>query len=93
MTRAKAGHQPSPERMQKIREAYKEYTNPEVPLEERPTQLDLAVKYKIPQATLSYYFAKFDREGDGSKKFELQAKYPTGGTAGTVHAEICGEEE
>lgn len=32
-------------------------------------------------------------EGDGVKKFELQAKYPAGGTAGTVHAEICGEEE
>ena len=30
--------------------------------------------------------------GDGVKKFELQAKYPSGGTAGTVHAEICGEE-
>jgi hypothetical protein len=32
-------------------------------------------------------------EGDGVKKFKLQAKYPSGGTAGTVHAEICGEEE
>jgi len=32
-------------------------------------------------------------EGDGAKKFELQVKYPSGGTAGTVHAEICGEEE
>ena len=32
-------------------------------------------------------------EGDGVKKFELQAKYPSGGTVGTVHAEICGEEE
>jgi len=31
--------------------------------------------------------------GDGSKKFELQAKYPSGGTAETVHAEICGEED
>jgi len=31
-------------------------------------------------------------KGDGSKKFELQAKYPTGGTAATVHAEIAGEE-
>ena len=31
--------------------------------------------------------------GDGSKKFELQAKYPLGGTAETVHAEICGEED
>lgn len=30
--------------------------------------------------------------GDGSKKFELQAKYPPGGTAGVVNAEICGEE-
>ena len=76
LTRAKAGHQPSPERMQKIREAYKEYTNPEVPLEERPTQLDLAVKYKIPQATLSYYFAKFDREGDMPE--EPQTLFPSG---------------
>jgi hypothetical protein len=31
--------------------------------------------------------------GDGAKVFELQAKYPPGGTAGTVYAEICGEEE
>jgi hypothetical protein len=30
--------------------------------------------------------------GDGVKKFELQAKYPPGGTADTIHAEICGEE-
>jgi hypothetical protein len=31
--------------------------------------------------------------GDGLKKLELQAKYPAGGIAETVHAEICGEEE
>ncbi len=30
--------------------------------------------------------------GNGSKKIQLQAKYPTGGEAGTCHAEINGEE-
>lgn len=30
--------------------------------------------------------------GDGSKKFKIQAKYPTGGSAGTCHAEFNGEE-
>jgi len=30
--------------------------------------------------------------GDGSKKFEVQVKYPAGGSAGTCHAEIVGEE-
>ena len=29
--------------------------------------------------------------GDGSKKFQLQVKYPTGGAAATCHAEIVGE--
>lgn len=29
--------------------------------------------------------------GDGSKKFQLQVKYPTGGAAATCHAEIIGE--
>lgn len=31
-------------------------------------------------------------EGDGSKKFEIQVKYPSGGAAATCHAEIVGEE-
>jgi len=30
--------------------------------------------------------------GDGAKAFAVQAKYPSGGTAGTCHAEIVGEE-
>jgi len=30
--------------------------------------------------------------GDGTKKVDVQAKYPTGGSAGTCYAEICGEE-
>lgn len=32
-------------------------------------------------------------KGDGTKKIELQVKYPSGGSAGTCHGEICGEEE
>jgi len=64
LTRKKAGQHPSPERMEKIREAYKEYTDTSLPPEERPTQEDLAQKYGIPQPTISYWFEKFDREGD-----------------------------
>ena len=30
--------------------------------------------------------------GDGSKKLEIMAKYPSGGAAATCHAEIVGEE-
>jgi len=30
--------------------------------------------------------------GDGAKAFDIQVKYPTGGSAGTCHAEIVGEE-
>lgn len=30
--------------------------------------------------------------GDGTKKVDVQAKYPSGGTAATVYCEICGEE-
>jgi len=30
--------------------------------------------------------------GDGVKVFDIQAKYPSGGSAGTCHAEIIGEE-
>jgi len=71
----KAGPQPSPERMEKIRQAYKEYTDPNIPFEERPTQDDLAAKYKLPQSTISYYFDKFDREGDAPE--EPQTLYPS----------------
>lgn len=30
--------------------------------------------------------------GDGAKAFDIQAKFPSGGSAGTCHAEIVGEE-
>jgi hypothetical protein len=33
-----------------------------------------------------------DMEGDGVKVFDIQAKFPTGGTAATCHCEIVGEE-
>lgn len=33
-----------------------------------------------------------DIVGDGTKKVEIYAKYPSGGSAGTCHAEIVGEE-
>jgi len=35
----------------------------------------------------------YEMIGDGTKTFEIQVKYPSGGTAGTCHAEIVGEEE
>jgi hypothetical protein len=54
--------------MEKIREAYKEYSNPDIPMEERPTQDELATKYHIPQPTLSYWFDKFDLEGEVGPK-------------------------
>jgi len=31
-------------------------------------------------------------KGDGTKKFEVQAKYPSGGTAATAYCELSGEE-
>lgn len=31
-------------------------------------------------------------EGDGTKKIDVQVKYPTGGAAATVFAELSGEE-
>lgn len=34
----------------------------------------------------------YEMEGDGSKAFDIQVKYPSGGSAGTCHAEIVGEE-
>ena len=34
----------------------------------------------------------YDMEGDGSKAFDIQVKYPSGGSAGTCHTEIVGEE-
>jgi len=30
-------------------------------------------------------------EGDGTKKIELQVKYPSGGASGSCQGEICGE--
>lgn len=33
-----------------------------------------------------------DMEGDDSKEFEIQAKFPSGGSAATCHAEIVGED-
>jgi len=31
-------------------------------------------------------------EGDGTKKIDVQAKYPSGGAAATVYCELAGEE-
>jgi len=30
--------------------------------------------------------------GDGTKQLKMQAQYPSGGSAGTIYAQICGEE-
>jgi len=63
VVREKSGHHPSPEQMQKLKEAYYKYTDPNIPQEERPTQEDLEKEYGISQAILSYWFNKFDQEG------------------------------
>lgn len=34
----------------------------------------------------------YDMPGDGSKKFEVEVKFPSGGVAATCHVEIVGEE-
>lgn len=34
----------------------------------------------------------YDIDGDGSKAFDIQVKFPTGGLAGTCNAEYMGEE-
>ena len=69
--RKKPGGHPSDEEMQTIKEAYARYTDPNVPQEERPTQEDLEKTYGIPQATLSYWFHKFDVEGtEGASEVE-----------------------
>lgn len=51
--------------MKKLREAYAKYTDPKVPPEERPTQIQLAEEYGEPQSTISYWFNKFDEEDQG----------------------------
>ena len=39
-----------------------------------------------------YPWDYYTMEGDGAKQLLLQAKYPTGGAAGTCYGEIVGEE-
>jgi len=34
----------------------------------------------------------YTMEGDGTKAFDIQVKYPSGGSAATCHVEIVGEE-
>jgi len=61
--RQRAGLHPSSEQMEKLKKAYARYSNPNVPPDERPTQQGLSHEYDIPQATLSYWFRKFEQEG------------------------------
>lgn len=82
MSRRKPGGHPSPERMEKLRAAYKEYTDPEIPEGERLTEEELETKYGIPQSTLDYWFKKFEAEGtvdpDAIQTIREQSEVPGG---------------
>ena len=56
---------------------------------------DVSIEYLIPLKTPFTDWFPWDWNpmvGDGTKKVDLQAKYPTGGEAGTVFCELSGEE-
>jgi len=52
---------------------------------------EVYVSAKIPW-TDWFPWAYYSMLGDGSKAFDIQVKFPSGGSAGTCHAEIIGEE-
>jgi len=37
-------------------------------------------------------WSAYDMDGDGTKAFDIQVKYPSGASAGTCHVEFMGEE-
>ena len=65
MPHKRAGNRLSKERMAQVKQAWLEYTNPDLPPEERPTQLELGHKYGLPQTTISYWFGRFRAEQSG----------------------------
>jgi len=58
---------------------------------------DISIEYYV-MAKLPFtdwFPAEWNKDklkGDGSKQIKIQAKYPSGGTAATVFAELSGEE-
>lgn len=60
-----------------------------------PVGTDISVEYKIAaKVPLTDWFAKGEKQcvGDGSKAMRVEGKYPSGGSAGDLYAELVGEE-
>ena len=60
-----------------------------------PVGTDISVEYKISaNIPVTDWFAFNDKKciGDGSKVLRVEGKYPVGGEAGDLHAELVGEE-
>jgi len=56
---------------------------------------DISIEYKIiGKIPITDWFAAGEKQclGDGTKVLQIEGKYPTGGTAGDLHAELVGEE-
>jgi len=56
---------------------------------------DISTEYNVSgKVPLTDWFAYGDKQavGDGSKVLQVEAKYPSGGSADTVYAELAGEE-
>jgi len=60
-----------------------------------PVGTDISIEYKISgKIPITDWFSKGEKicVGDGSKVLRVEGKYPTGGVAGDLHAELVGEE-
>lgn len=56
---------------------------------------DISIEYKISaKIPVTDWFAWQEKKvkGDGSKALRIEGKYPSGGAAGDLHAELVGEE-
>jgi len=56
---------------------------------------DISIEYKISaKIPTTDWFAAGEKQcvGDGTKALRIEGKYPTGGVAGDLHAELVGEE-
>lgn len=56
---------------------------------------DISIEYKVVgRVPITDWFPKDDKVcvGDGTKELRVEGKYPSGGAAGDLHAELVGEE-
>lgn len=61
-----------------------------------PTGTDLTIEYKVSaKSPTEFWFAQQEKVcvGDGSKVLRVEGKYPTGGSAGDLHADLGIEEK